>query len=882
MIRKSSVDKAEYEYHVLPNGMKALTISDPTLDLCSCAVSVKIGSFDDPAETAGLSHFLEHMLFMGTEKYPKEDTFFSFLSQSNGSSNAATAAEVTVYFFDAMPEAFKKALDMFVDFFRGPLFLKDSVDREISAVNSEFINGLNMDTWRTFRMLGLCCKQEEAGSKFVVGNNRSLRKDGIWEEVREFWKKKYSSDIMCVVIYGNESSSELKRHLGMFDGIPRLKDADDGAKEVQPRALWKEGHTIFDERYLNRWIKISPIADKKTLMVSVTVPSEYDLFRNNPYLYISNVFQSKDKDGFIYHLKDRGLAFSCEFDVSNNTGYSVVSMTVSLSKKGTESPQLVLECLVSYLRNMKVDEKEYLVLKDVYECLFKYKERSEPSDTTCDLAEKMQFYPVGNILDSEYVFDEFQGEQIKDLVMKICDFEKWLVFYMTKDFEADLEEEIYGIKYSVGEKIFEEVQQAFSGTISRDLTQGNDKDWISVENTSFIGRGENDVAHGTFKKKMSDSGKITYLFDDSYAVPKACVGYVFRIEDITERLVELMFLIWNAEDGFCKRYDSLMYKTQVSITSHVSYYGVEVRFDGFSREIPRVAKLFFDFLFDVVDTSRCEIIKEEINDELQSEKNVSPYRLLVDGLMSLRIPGHLSPSQKIEKLCNASLETRMPNKFFVEVFAVGDIKYEEVVDMFENICTKQTGTIAYKEVDMLQGLHRFDVNTADTRNNACGLYYYSGECGSYRCTAMAHFITQACKEMFFDQLRTKEELGYVVSAGIRCLDKFQYISFVVQSEKDVDFLETRIKMFVKGLGRHFEQMTSEDFSSFKKSVVACFQEKHKNFSSYSLHLWNRYLKGIVDIDYEKNVIRAVEDITKEDVLGCNILCNPLVVKAFAH
>jgi nardilysin len=56
----------------------------------AAAMAVGVGSFSDPAEMQGLSHYLEHMLFMGSEKFPDENEYDSFLSKHGGSSNAFT------------------------------------------------------------------------------------------------------------------------------------------------------------------------------------------------------------------------------------------------------------------------------------------------------------------------------------------------------------------------------------------------------------------------------------------------------------------------------------------------------------------------------------------------------------------------------------------------------------------------------------------------------------------------------------------------------------------------------------------------------------------------------------------------------------------------
>jgi len=99
-IVKSESDPRAYRALVLENGMKVVVVSDPTTDKAAASLSVGIGSGANPADRAGLAHFLEHMLFLGTEKYPESAEYKNFISRHGGGDNAYTAFDETNYFFD--------------------------------------------------------------------------------------------------------------------------------------------------------------------------------------------------------------------------------------------------------------------------------------------------------------------------------------------------------------------------------------------------------------------------------------------------------------------------------------------------------------------------------------------------------------------------------------------------------------------------------------------------------------------------------------------------------------------------------------------------------------------------------------------------------------
>ena len=60
-------------------------------------MDLAVGSCSDPEDLPGLAHFCEHMLFLGTTKYPSEDAYQSYIEQHGGGSNAFTSQEHTTY-----------------------------------------------------------------------------------------------------------------------------------------------------------------------------------------------------------------------------------------------------------------------------------------------------------------------------------------------------------------------------------------------------------------------------------------------------------------------------------------------------------------------------------------------------------------------------------------------------------------------------------------------------------------------------------------------------------------------------------------------------------------------------------------------------------------
>eukprot|EP00560_Eucampia_antarctica_P009798 CAMPEP_0197828904 /NCGR_PEP_ID=MMETSP1437-20131217/5400_1 /TAXON_ID=49252 ORGANISM="Eucampia antarctica, Strain CCMP1452" /NCGR_SAMPLE_ID=MMETSP1437 /ASSEMBLY_ACC=CAM_ASM_001096 /LENGTH=1242 /DNA_ID=CAMNT_0043430317 /DNA_START=34 /DNA_END=3762 /DNA_ORIENTATION=+ len=245
---KPRLDDREYRSIRLPhNGLECLLVSDGRTDVESAAVHVKAGHFDDPVDRAGLAHFHEHMLFLGTAKYPDEQEYESYLGSHGGSSNAYTDMQDTNYFFslaapliedtietdddndnddddddqsqsksdDAMStvsESLHGALDRFSQFFIKPNFNVGMMEREMQAVDSEYKNSITSDSWRMYQTLKSSANPKHPFSKFGCGNYQTLSdKPMPQDDLFQFWNKHYRGDNMKLCVVGRASLDALQK-----------------------------------------------------------------------------------------------------------------------------------------------------------------------------------------------------------------------------------------------------------------------------------------------------------------------------------------------------------------------------------------------------------------------------------------------------------------------------------------------------------------------------------------------------------------------------------------------------------------------------------------------------------------------------------------------
>jgi predicted Zn-dependent peptidase len=122
---------SEFQIEQFPNGLRLLTIEMPHLHSAEMLCYVGVGSRYETANEGGISHFLEHMLFRGTEDYPKSFCLEAAFESIGGAVNASTDAEATCYHTRFHPDRLDLCAQLFASLLRRPLLQGIEVERRI-------------------------------------------------------------------------------------------------------------------------------------------------------------------------------------------------------------------------------------------------------------------------------------------------------------------------------------------------------------------------------------------------------------------------------------------------------------------------------------------------------------------------------------------------------------------------------------------------------------------------------------------------------------------------------------------------------------------------------------------------------------------------------
>lgn len=195
----------------LDNGLTVLFKPDNTLPLVSIQVWVGAGSIYESENTRGLSHFLEHLIFKGTKKYPG-DAISHLVETTGGVINAGTSKEYTIYFIDTQKDAFITALDILADAMQNASFPVEELEKERLVVIEEIKRSDDTPEARLYELFFQSIFTTSPYRYRIIGDEKVIR-DVSRDEIIAYYKKYYVPSNMVVSIVGDLTKDEVVRSL---------------------------------------------------------------------------------------------------------------------------------------------------------------------------------------------------------------------------------------------------------------------------------------------------------------------------------------------------------------------------------------------------------------------------------------------------------------------------------------------------------------------------------------------------------------------------------------------------------------------------------------------------------------------------------------------
>jgi insulysin len=938
MIRKPVTDAREYRQITLGNKLEALLISDPAADKSAAALDVRVGSLFDPPQAQGLAHFLEHMLFLGTQKYPSEDEYQSYLAKHGGMSNAFTADNHTCYFFNIAPEYLEGALDRFGQFFISPLFTQSATERELNAVNSEHSKNVQEDMWRQYQLMRtVCFKEGHPAHHFSTGNKETL--GGVPRDVLlNFHKAWYSANVSKVAVLGKESLNELESMVTkIFSEVPN-KDVvvPLGTGFSQPEFMRVIGEvagtpvdtsklsfpessdvlsipreTTISSACIGKNLVIAPVKEQRSLQFCWFLPEQRRLWKSKPSRYLAHVLGHEGPGSLTSVLKARGFATDLVSGLFyDNVGLSLMKVEVHLPKTAAESiasnPAVVeeiSEIVAAYIRlsREEITHSTWKEMETIENLNFTFQPTMDPMSSVQTVVNAMHYLPAHEVLAGQKMIYEFDEHAIKTHLEELVS-ERMFLTTVGKEFQhmCDMTEKWYGTKYGllpINAGVFDAFKRieslAFDEVISRcnelGLAMPKPNPFLP-ENLELIPARTSD---GTKEPKLlSGTASTFFKQDNQFKIPKAKAAFAMYcpyVQSGLEQYVNADLLVQSLNED----HSQVAYQAEVAGLKYklrTTREGLQLSVGGYSDKLPVIAESVVEKMAEFQPSeSVFNLVKDRTVRQLQSQLlQKAPYSQAIDLTHQVLLKPFYSISQKLAQVLATKSTQQLPAMkqvlagAYMEGLIEGNVDPTGANELTSTVRRSVTAVPSEKVSDVQ--VMKLDDNIVIRRkgvnpNETNGAVVVSVEAGwvaphvsesndsDLKTAALVNLTSQICGQKFFDDLRTKQQLGYICHSAASVQERRTGMLFLVQSEVPTGEVLERVMEFINKLENTTNEISEEEFQQYIGAVVADLLEKPKNQEEEFQNHWGEIEKRRFDFGRKDRLIPVVEALKKDELVA---------------
>ena len=867
---------------VLDNGLQVLLIHDPDVDRSAAALSVGVGQLHDPWEKQGLAHYLEHMLFLGTKKYPKVSSFKDYLSANSGRSNAYTGADITNYFLQVSHHAFDGALDRFSGFFREPLFAKKYAAREVNAVNSEFDKNRLQDGWRANHLTHQISEKGHPIKKFGIGSKETLSGDNR-DVLLAFHKKYYAASNMRLAMLSNLSLSE-QEHLARqyFGDIP-----DHSVKKPFIDPVYRKP---LKGKY--RFIKIKTIKDNRSLGLEFPTIRLQDHLDSKPASVVASVLGYEGKGSLLSKLKEEGLALGLSAGGGDShPNISSFDINISLTEKGEAEYQRIMELVFAYIEMLrKTNFKEYTFKETqaMAQTDFDWKSPQEGMGFVAGRAAQMQRYKLEDIDTLPYLFTKYEPETYRAILETLRP-ENMLVSLMSQKVKTDKVEKYFGTEYT-----FQEVGgKSFQRLVHPPQIDG----MIYPEKNDFIPYNLALIDNKPVTVRDDESAKVWFKFDDRFKQPKVFMQLLIEtplVYDTVNHLAQSKLYEVALQEGL----NEITYPISLAGLSYalaIEKRGLTLSLGGYSERMTDLLRLVAKNLRQVrIDEEKFQNLKEAVVRSMESRKLGQSYARASYYNRQIWIAKQYTEEELTAALKKVTLNdikeyaTKLYERVFIRGVIHGNWNAGQARKSLDIILEEIKGqplpeTERYQEVvEVLDPgkTIRFSKQIADN-NNSIFYTLQMGERG-FEAQARSLMVASIVESDFYTQMRTNQQLGYIVWSFQNQVEERLFFKMIIQSASYGPFeLQKRIDTWMKQSDKLFNKLSDEEFEKHRNSLIVSLEKKGDSIAEVAGDLYYFAVDEKGDFDFKKKLVKAVKNLTKEEVVqaGLRIFQDPKVARS---
>ncbi|WP_455820372.1 pitrilysin [Pseudomonas cerasi] len=870
-IRKSEKDPRQYQAIELDNGMTVLLVSDAQATKSLAALTLPVGSLENPTDQLGLAHYLEHMVLMGSKRYPQPDNLAEFLKKHGGSHNASTASYRTAFYLEVENDALQPAVDRLADAIAEPLLDPVNADRERHAVNAELTMARSRDGLRMAQVGAETLNPQHPSSRFSGGNLETLRdKPGskLHDALKAFYHRYYSANLMKAVIYGNQPLPELEKIAAATFG--RVENRHATVPEITVPVVTDQQKGVI--------IHYVPAQPRKQLKIEFRIDNNSDKFRSKTDTLIGYLIGNRSKNTLSDWLQNQGLAdsISAGADPMIDRNGGVFSIAISLTDKGQANRDEVIAAVFSYLKTLRsegIDKRYFDEVSHVLDLDFRYPSITRDMDYIEWLVDTMLRVPVADTLVAPYIADQFDPQAVNARLDGMTPQNARIWFISPKEPHnktAYFVDAPYQVDRIPAQR-FTEWQKA-GDKINLSLPVLNP---YIPDDFSLI---KADKKYQRPEALVNQKGlRVFYTPSQYYAdEPKANITLALRNKaSMSTAQNQVLFALNDYLAGVAL--DELSSQASVGGISFSTSEddGVSFSASGFTQRLPKLmGQLLNGYASFTPTEQQLEQAKSWYLERLDSAEKGKAFELAIQPAQLLSQLPYTQRSERRKLVPAITLQQLLDYRKMLleqstpELLVVGNMTPDAVRKLATDVKNQlncegsdwwhsEHVTVDKKVLANLQ-------KPGSSTDSALAAVYIPQGFSEYQSMASSAMLSQIIQPWFYNQLRTEEQLGYAVFSFQMPVGRQWGIGFLLQSNvKQPAYLLSRFEAFYPSAEKRLREMSKDDFAQYQAAMINELQQRPQTLDEEAGRFSKDFDRENEHFDTREKVIAQIKTLTPQ-------------------
>ncbi|MFT6989734.1 MAG: secreted Zn-dependent insulinase-like peptidase [Paraglaciecola sp.] len=840
---KSAYDNRQFKYIELTNGLRILLVQDTNCVKSACSVTFNVGHFNDDKDCHGISHLLEHMLFLGNDEFTAANAFNDFIATHGGSINALTGTEFSSYFYEITAEYEQQALTHLYAMLTKPLFCEDFIEKEINAIDAEFLLKQKDDLRRLYQVHKETCNPAHAFSQFSVGNRQTFAPfsaSQLKQKLLRLFERFYQPQNACLCIVSQQPlsvSEDSVRHL--FGAWP-----SNNALPVKPLPA------LYLEQNLGVQINILPLQKARRMILTFALPEQHSHYRSKPLSVLSHILGDEGEGGLLhfYKAKNWATSLSAGGGIEGST-FKDFNINLQLTDEGIQYTDEVITALFSYIQLIKENGIETWRIEEtatLNQLMWDFPDQAKAIDEACHYSQAMFEYPPQHFIAGDYILDQPDVDIVIHMLGFFCP-ENMRIKTVNPFVSTNQKAKWYDTPYSIAPIQATRMKSFLSGNWRADFTLPKANQFlppcepIKPITPEFI----------LPKQIINENGlDIWYGQDDKFQQPKGDCFLTFDCQAVNEGIyVTTAKRLWVALLN--EKLNQKYYQANLA-GMHFHFYphqgGFSLQTNGFSaNQLEFCTNLLTQIVVNLDFSNNFSQVKAKQYQGLSNALLNKPINRLFSKLSVLMQQQNHAPSEMAHIMRDltpddiAVTKEKLLSQFHLEGLMFGDWAAEDAYRIAADIkqfrMAHRTCAKVHRGVADIRNSKTISYHVESQHNDPAVVIYFQAPDASLKSVALTILAEQLMANPFFNQLRTKQQLGYLVGSGYIPYNQHPGIGFYIQSpHHPAEYLIDAIHVFLQQTVENIDQF-SHVWDSLKKGVMKQLMEKDTNLSMKSQRLW---------------------------------------------